>query len=135
MIRHFLVLLALTYLPAAASAADDADALLRKLGLRPAAEVVRVDTAQAANGQVRVTLLADPGVHLVADPGVSVQPVDAYGLPTAAMVELKESGQEYFDAPPQLIVDAGGADRLHVQYAYCVVAKQCLFGDVTVPVD
>ena len=134
MIGRCLVLLLAVCLPASARAADEADAILRDLGLQPASQVVRVDAVREVDGQIRVTLTALDGVHLVADPGVSVVPVDRSGLPAAEPTALKDSGHEYFDWPPVLQVDAGAATGLRVEYAYCVVAKQCLFGDVTVPV-
>lgn len=129
-----LTLALLLSIPASAQAAEGADAILRELGLASSAEIVSVEALRLANGSVMVTLVPDHATRLVGDPGISVLPVDAAGLPVAAPVILKDNTQEYFPLPPALTVDPGAATALRVEYAYCVVAKQCLFGDVTVPV-
>ncbi len=132
--RPALVLAVLACLPAAARADEGADAILRDLGLKPSTEIVAVDAARRPDGVVAVTLTPDGATKLVADPGVSVVPVDRLGLPVADAVTLKDSSREYFTLPPVVEVTPGDADALRVEYAYCIVAKQCLFGDVTVPV-
>ncbi|WP_027134997.1 hypothetical protein [Geminicoccus roseus] len=132
--RRVLALASILCLPLAARAGEDADALLRGLGLKPSGEIVSVDAARSAGGQVSVRLVPAAGAKLVADPGVTVVPVDRLGLPLGAPVTLRDSAQEYFQAPPVLLVEPGGAQALRVEYAYCVVAKQCLFGDVVVAV-
>jgi hypothetical protein len=134
-VRSALVLAVLACLPAAAARADEgADAILRELGLKPSMEIVAVDAARRPDGSVAVTLTPEGATKLVADPGVSVVPVDRQGLPVADAVTLKDSSREYFALPPVVEVAPGDADALRVEYAYCIVAKQCLFGDVTVPV-
>jgi hypothetical protein len=121
-------------LSAGAQAEDPADLVLRDLGLAPAAQVVTVDTARRADGLVAVTLVPSGQVKLVADPGVTVFPVDSAGQPVGDPTSIVDIKKEYFTLPPSLAVQPGPASALRVEYAYCVVTKQCLFGDVTVPV-
>jgi hypothetical protein len=121
--------------PAVLRAEDPADLLiLRDLGLGSATQVVTVAAARRADGLVVVTLTPDGQAKLVADPGITVIPVDAAGRPVGDPVLMVDIAQEYFPFPPSLAVQPGTASALRVEYAYCVVAKQCLFGDVNVPV-
>ncbi|HEX2529508.1 MAG TPA: hypothetical protein VHL31_24840 [Geminicoccus sp.] len=129
-----LALATLLLAPAAAAAQDPANDLLRDLGLAPAAQLVTVQALRRADGLVVVTLTPQGAVKLVADPGVSVVPVDQAGLPVADPVAMLDRAKEYFPLPPSLVVHPGTAAALKVEYAYCVVAKQCLFGDVTVAI-
>jgi hypothetical protein len=131
---RILALASVLCLPAAARAGEGADAILRDLGLAPSSEIVTVETVRQPDGRVLVTLMPEGGARLVADPGVSVVPIDGLGLPVAGAVALKDGSKEYFTMPPMLTVEPGAASALRVEYAYCVIAKQCLFGDVTVPV-
>jgi len=133
-VRPALALALLLCASTAAWADEGADAILRDLGLKPSAEIVAVLTMRRPDGSVAVTLTPQRDAKLVADPGVTVVPVDRLGLPVAAAVTLKDSAQEYFMMPPMLQVAPGSASALRVEYAYCVISKQCLFGDVTVPV-
>jgi hypothetical protein len=123
-------------LPAAALAGQGtgADAILRDLGLGGPAEIVQVATSRQPDGSVAVMLQANGQAKLVADPGVTVVPVDQAGMAVAEAAALVDRAQEYFALPPVVRVQPGTATALRVEYAYCVVDKQCLFGDVTVPV-
>ncbi|WP_222183988.1 hypothetical protein [Geminicoccus harenae] len=134
--RVLTVLLLGLGLPAVAMAGQGggADAILRDLGLAAPAEIVRVATSRQPDGSIAVMLQPNGQAKLVADPGITVVPVDAGGLPVAPQVELVDRSREYFDLPPVLEVAPGAASSLRVEYAYCVVERQCLFGDATVPV-
>ncbi|HWL71990.1 MAG TPA: hypothetical protein VNS22_26905 [Geminicoccus sp.] len=125
-------------LPAAGMAGQGAgggaDAILRDLGLAAPAEIVRVATSRQPDGSIAVMLQPNGQAKLVADPGVTVVPVDPAGMAVAEPAALVDHGQEYFTLPPVIQVRPGEATALRVEYAYCVVDKQCLFGDVTVPV-
>ena len=119
---------------ASARAETGADALLRDLGLAPAADIVAIRATRRADGVVVVTLTPAGATKLVSDPGVTVSPVDETGRPAGASVSMTDRTTEYFTSPPLLEVHPGPASFLRVEYAYCVVAKQCLFGDATVAV-
>jgi hypothetical protein len=129
-----LTLVSFLSLSVAAGASEGADTILRDLGLEPSAEIVSVEAARRADGWVVVRLVPQGSAKLVADPGISVAPVDELGLPSGAVVSLKDVSREYFDLPPVLEIEPGAAPALRVEYAYCVIAKQCLFGDTIVQV-
>lgn len=133
--RRVLVLASLLLLAdAGARAQTSTDALLRDLGLAPAADIVTIRASRRADGVVVVTLTPNGATKLVSDPGVTVSPVDNAGVPVGASVTMADRTAEYFAAPPLLEVRPGPATFLHVEYAYCVVARQCLFGDATIAV-
>ena len=120
-------------LPCAASASE-VDELLRGMGLVPSAEQVAITTARTSGGEVAITLTPQGGAKLVADPGITITPIDAAGSAVAPVAERSSADHEYFTTPPTLHLAPGPAVDLKVEYAYCVVEKQCLFGEATVPV-
>lgn len=122
-----------TLLPGAASASE-VDDLLRGMGLAPSAEQVAITAARAPGGEVAITLTPKGGARLVADPGITITPIDAAGSAVAPAAERSSPDHEYFTTPPTLHLSPGPAVDLKVEYAYCVVEKQCLFGEATVPV-
>lgn len=85
-----------------------------------------------------VTLVPKGEVKLVADPGVTVTPVQREGLVwrDPDPVSTIEAGQEYFATPPTIRVQFAGEDgkpvEADVEYAYCLVDYQCLFGTAKV---
>lgn len=126
---------ALAALAAPAAAEDGVAALLGRLapGLAPAPRVeitARLD-AGAAEPALLVRLEPAAGTRLVADPGISIVLGER-----AAPVTWVLPGQDYFAAPPEVRIPLSGAEAqgpwpVQVEYAYCVVERQCLFGEAT----
>lgn len=87
-----------------------------------------------------VTFVPRGQVKLVADPGVTVTPLVRPGVDWSAAepVTRVEAGEDYFAEPPTLRVPFAGHDgkpvEAAVEYAYCLVDYQCLFGEATVSV-
>jgi hypothetical protein len=85
-----------------------------------------------------VTLVPKGAVKLVADPGVTVTPVARAGLDWGAGAPVSETDPDggYFAEPPVVRVPFAGEDgrpvEAEVEYAYCVVDYQCLFGTARV---
>lgn len=87
-----------------------------------------------------VTLVPRGEVKLVADPGVTVTPVARSGVTWAAPTAMStpEPGHNYFPEPPTLRLPFEAEDgkpvEAAVEYAYCLVDYQCLFGEAKVSV-
>lgn len=87
-----------------------------------------------------VTLVPKGEVKLVADPGIVITPLPRDGVTwrTAEPVSRIEPGGDYFAEPPTLRVPFAGEDgkpvEATVEYAYCLVDYQCLFGEARVSV-
>lgn len=85
-----------------------------------------------------VTFVAKGEVKLVADPGITVTPQSREGITWAATgpVSHVDPDQAYFADPPILRLPFEGSDgepvKASVEYAYCLVDYQCLFGEATV---
>jgi hypothetical protein len=83
-----------------------------------------------------VTLVPQGAAKLVADPGITLTPLDGVA---AAPVSLVDPSREYLTEPPVLRLPlpghAGAPVAARVDYAYCLVGYQCLFGEATVRVD
>lgn len=85
-----------------------------------------------------ITFIPEGGVKLVADPGVTVTPVARDGIAWTGAVPLHHAraGLDYFAPPLTLRLPFTGGDGrpvdAAVEYAYCVVDQQCLFGQATV---
>jgi hypothetical protein len=79
-----------------------------------------------------VTLLPHGAAKLVADPGITVTPLNGAGPP----LELVDPSRDYLAEPPLLRLPlpghSGGPVVARVDYAYCLVDYQCLFGEATV---
>jgi hypothetical protein len=73
------------------------------------------------------------GTKLVADPGITLEPLPGRIGPT---FEHVEPGRAYFEAPLSLRVpiDATPGEQIgtRVNYAYCIVEHQCLFGETVI---
>ena len=87
-----------------------------------------------------VTLTPSGVARLVADPGITVTPLAAGDAePPGGPVELVDPSLGYMTEPPVLRVPLprhdGGAVEAQVDYAYCLVDTQCLFGEAVVRVD
>jgi hypothetical protein len=91
-----------------------------------------------------VTLVPKGKVKLVADPGVVVTPVPRQGITWSVPQAVSRpedgagSGSTYFAEPPKLRVPFAGEDGrpvdVAVEYAYCLVDYQCLFGEARISV-
>lgn len=87
-----------------------------------------------------VTLTPSGAAKLAADPGIVVTPlVQAGGATPGEPVELVDPDQGYLTEPPTLRAPLphhdGGPVEARVDYAYCLVDTQCLFGEATVKVE
>jgi hypothetical protein len=127
-----------------AHAAEGLDTLLGRLAPPPSAPHATVkvlgwvERVGDDRDELVITLLPEGKAKLVADPGVTVTPVARDGIlwsgtrPTSRV----EPGTDYFPAPPTLRLPFAGADgrpvEATVEYAYCVVDRQCLFGETRV---
>jgi hypothetical protein len=134
--------LALSVLPAgAAMATEPLAALLGQIApaKAPTGSVDVVSWVERNGGQPElvVTLVPKGQVKLVADPGMTVTPVARDGVAwTSSAVSAVEAGRDYFAAPPIIRVPFAGEDgkpvQAAVEYAYCLIDYQCLFGETTV---
>ncbi|HEX6011027.1 MAG TPA: hypothetical protein VFY87_04315 [Geminicoccaceae bacterium] len=85
-----------------------------------------------------VTLIPKGQVKLVADPGIVVTPVPRDGISWAAAqpVSRVDGSRNYFAEPPTIRLPFAGEDgkpvEASVEYAYCLVDYQCLFGEARV---
>ena len=85
-----------------------------------------------------VTLIPNGQVKLVADPGVVVTPVARDGIKWAATqpVSRVDASRSYLVEPPTIRLPFAGEDgkpvEAAVEYAYCLVGYQCLFGEARV---
>lgn len=142
--RAALLALLLAAAPAAA-ASPDLKALLD--GMAPKAPAVpgRVEVngwleTSPAGSELVVTLTPSGAARLVADPGITVTPLagDA-ASPPGEPVALVDPDLGYMTEPPVLRVPlpdhAGGPVEAQVDYAYCLVDTQCLFGEARVRVE
>ena len=139
--RHALPLACLILATAPASAAESLGNLLDQLAPatvpQGSVEVMSWVERNGAVPELVVTLVPKGEVKLVADPGVVVTPVPRDGLQwkAAEPVSSIDAERDYFDEPPTLRVPFAGEDgkpvEAEVEYAYCLVDYQCLFGEAT----
>jgi hypothetical protein len=141
--RTFAVALAAA-LPAVegAAAAEPLSALLGQIAPAKAPEgtvdVVGWVERDGTKPELVVTLIPKGRVKLVADPGVVVTPVARDGVEWAAAqpVSRVEGSRSYFAEPPTIRLPFAGEDgkpvEAAVEYAYCLVDYQCLFGEARV---
>lgn len=140
-------LVLLTGTPVAAPAAESLGNLLNQIA--PAkvpegsVEVMGWVERDGDRSELVVTLIPKGQVKLVADPGVTVTPVARAGVTwngdTPVSTVIPEGG--YFKEPPTVRVPFAGGDgrpiEADVEYAYCLIDYQCLFGTakVAAPTD
>ncbi len=80
------------------------------------------------------------GVRLVADPGITVTPVQRPGVQWRGPLPQRkiEPGVDYFTPPATVRLPFTSSDdgpvELRVEYAYCVVDFQCFLGEETLSV-
>lgn len=124
-----------------ARAGDGLDALLGPLApAAPRASVEVLGWVEQAGGVDELVLRFVPhgGVKLVADPGIVVTPEPRGGITWAGTLPVNHvrPGLDYFPTPVTLRLPFTGADgrpvAAAVEYAYCIVAQQCLFGTAQV---
>jgi hypothetical protein len=127
--------------PGVALAQSGGTGLLEGLGRDAPEQAGSVDAVawieRAADGSALVIqLVPRGGARLVADPGIVASGVTSPGLAWAAEeVKLQESGVSYFATPPVVRLPFQGqvpSVTARVEYAYCIVDWQCLFGDAVV---
>jgi hypothetical protein len=131
-------------LPAAegVAAAEPLSTLLGQIAPAKAPEgtvdVVGWVERDGARPELVVTLVPKGQVKLVADPGIVVTPVPRDGISwTAAQpVSRVDASRSYFAGPPTIRLPFTGEDgkpvEAAVEYAYCLVDYQCLFGEARV---
>lgn len=141
-----LPLAALATVAAAPARGQPVETLLRDLGGRTGSATVRVEGRLERDGaavELVVTLTAEGGARLVADPGIQLVPLPGPDGPwtESARVELVDPGRAYFEPSVELRVPvaagASGEASAEIAYAWCVVERICLFGQaqVSVPLD
>jgi hypothetical protein len=126
----------------APQAAEPLGALLGQLAPRQApqgsVDVVSWVERNGSQSELVVSLVPKGQVKLVADPGVTVTPVprDGVAWSVSEPVSRVDAGQGYFAEPPTLRVPFAGEDgrpvEAAVEYAYCLVDYQCLFGEARI---
>ena len=127
---------------APATAEQPLSELLGQLGppKAPKGSVEVMGWVERAGGrpELVVTLVPTGAVKLVADPGVTVTPVPRAGLVWSAdqPVSRIDGEHDYFAEPPTIRVPFAGEDgkpiEAEVEYAYCLIDYQCLFGTTRV---
>ena len=139
-LRAFLLALALGVPTGSALAQADIKALLDGLG-RDSEPEGRVDVQgwverDGDAAELVVTLVPQGAAKLVADPGITITPLDGT---RAAPMSLIDPTRDYLTEPPVMRVPlpghAGEPVAAQVDYAYCLVDYVCLFGEATVRVD
>lgn len=134
-------LLALALATTPCLAADELGALLQGIApaRRPQGEVTVSGWVERGAAGTELVVRVEPrgSAKLVAEPGVVVTPVARDGVSwsvPAAQSELL--GRSYFEAPVELRlpveVASTGPVEADVEYAYCLVDYQCLFGETRV---
>jgi hypothetical protein len=132
----------LTASPVVAPAAESLGSLLSQIAPAKApegsVEVMGWVERDGDRSELVVTLVPKGQVKLVADPGVTVTPVARAGVTWkgAAPVSTVVPEGDYFTEPPMVRVPFAGGDgkpvEADVEYAYCLVDYQCLFGTAKV---
>ncbi len=134
-------LLALFFAVSPAAAGDDLGALLEGIApaKRPQGEVMVSGWVERGAGGTELVVRVEPrgAAKLVAEPGVVVTPVPRNGARwSAPSAQSALMGRNYFEAPVELrlpvTVVGGGPVEASVEYAYCLVDYQCLFGETRV---
>jgi hypothetical protein len=132
----------LTGTPVAAPAAEPLGSLLNQIAPAKVPEgsvdVMGWVERDGDRSELVVTLIPKGQVKLVADPGVTVTPVARDGVTWQGDTPVSRVIPEgdYFQEPPTLRVPFAGGDgkpvEADVEYAYCLVDYQCLFGTAKV---
>lgn len=135
-------------LAAPAQATEPLSTLLQDLGVAPAAKkqghvqvLARIERNPTTGAtQLAIDLLPEGEARLVADPGVTVVALASEGVAWPAGTEIRAvlPGVPYFDTPPELRLPVeaapGALVEADVDFAWCLVGWQCLFGSERVRV-
>jgi hypothetical protein len=138
----FAVLAGTLALGGGARAAEPLADLLGRLAPAKAPEgsvdVVGWVERNGSQSELVVTFVPKGQVKLVADPGVTVTPLPRDGVAWSVKepVSRTDPGAGYFAEPPTVRLPFAGEDgrpvEAAVEYAYCLVDYQCLFGEARV---
>lgn len=141
-VGHGLLAVLVLNVPLAAGAAEPLGVLLDRVAPSRAPQgsvEVMGWIERAGDGPELVVTLAPKGeAKLVADPGITVTPRPRAGVTWGSEVPVSrvEPGGDYFRTPQELRIPFAGEDgrpvEAAVEYAYCLVGFQCLFGEATV---
>ncbi len=129
---------------AAGAAETPLDQLIDKFNAgAPEHDGVQIDgwVERGPDGPAVVVAVAPRGgVRLVADPGITVTPVQRPGVQWRGPLPQRkiEPGVDYFTPPATVRLPFTSSDdgpvELRVEYAYCVVDFQCFLGEETLSV-
>ncbi len=143
-LRRAALALALLMAPAAGAAEPLAELLQRIAPAPPPTGGVAVTgriEAGPQGAELVVSLAPHGAAKLVADPGITVTPLPPVPGASApgAPVELVDPSVDYLRAVPELRVPVRIARNApvtaRVDYAYCLVDSQCLFGEALLQVE
>jgi hypothetical protein len=118
-------------------AGDDLGALLQGIapGKRPQGDVAVSGWVERGSGGTELVVRVEPrgAAKLVAEPGVVVTPLSREGVSWPAYGAQSElTGHSYFETPVELRLPVRITENTpveaDVEYAYCLVDYQCLFG-------
>lgn len=131
--------LAQTSTPLPAPAQDVGQLLEQVQGAAPAAGSVsvsaHVEAGAAGQREVVITLAPEGAAKLIADPGITVQPVARLGVAWVVPLPHRhiDPAIEYFTPPAEVRLPFAADDELpielRVEYAWCLVEYQCFFGE------
>lgn len=120
---------------------QDLDRLLERFQDGAAAPAGSIDvTAHVEGGahgrrEVVITLAPEGDAKLIADPGITVEPVARPGVAWVVPLPHRhiDPAIEYFTPPAEVrlpfAADDGLPIELRVEYAWCLVEYQCFFGE------
>lgn len=138
--------------PATVRATQDLGSLLSDLGIAAPEKrqgqvrvVARIERTAGGSTVLAVDFLPHGEAKLVADPGITLVAMTAEGVrwPEGTEARAVLPGTAYFDRPPELRLPVEAAPgtvvEAEVDYAWCLVGWQCLFGServrAVVPAD
>ena len=135
--------LALGQAPASAGTPSVDQLIQRFNGAAPTQDGVSVEGRvehASAGAELVVTLAPRGAIKLIADPGITITPIERPGLSwqTQLPYRLVDPTTDYFTPPATVRLPFTASDaepvELLVEYAYCVVDFQCFFGEETLTV-
>lgn len=123
------------------------DELIERFGAPPRTAPegdVDLDAWIEREGEAReVVVVIDPQgeTKLVADPGITVTPIEQPGITWLTPLPHRhvDPTRDYFEPPAAVRLPFSGDDglpiELQVEYAYCVIDFQCFFGEQSVTAE
>jgi hypothetical protein len=129
--------------PAWAAGPASLGGLLDKLGpaaaATPKGDVAVTGWVESGRDGAELVVRLEPrgAVKIVAEPGITVTPAPRDGVAWAAPELVHEVPDQGYLTPPvelrlPFAAERGGPVEARVDYAYCIVDYQCLFGEATV---